>query len=179
MSEKNLLIGFIIIAGLACTSSIQTGQAPENGKIENKQPKSAVQKSGTDLNDSDTNPESEHPHPEPKINDNESGKSTGTTTSNETSPSGPKVVEFTIPAGTGSKAWNSASNPIRVRQGDTLVVKNEDSRMHWIHTTFSPFPHPFQGIPSGQSARYQIRGSNASGMRDHLTLAPIYMTVTR
>lgn len=182
MSLKHLFTTSILITGFACTSSIQTGAAPENGKISNQQPKSAVSKSGTDLSDADTNPEHEHTHPEPKMGGSESAQSTATSTGKsptETKPSDPNVVEFTIPAGTGRKAWNSPSDPIRVRQGQILRVKNGDSQMHWIHTNFSPFPHPFQGIPPGRSAEYRINGSNASGMRDHLTFAPIYMTVTR
>lgn len=197
MSAKYLIVGTIIAAGFACTSTIQTGQAPGDAKAGKNGSKNALEKSGNELSDSDTATEAEHTHPEPEgttpkpetpsskpggsnaAPQNSGNEQSGTKPPSTNGSADPNVVEFTIPAGTGRKAWNSPSDPIRVRQGQTLVVKNADSQMHWIHTNFSPFPHPFQGIAPGQSARYRINGTNASGMRDHLTFAPIYMTVTR
>lgn len=45
------------------------------------------------------------------------------------------VVDFHIPAGTGSKAWNTLQAPIIVRVGQILRLHNDDDADHYLHTT--------------------------------------------
>ncbi len=52
-----------------------------------------------------------------------------------------QIVEFRIAAGTGSRPWNSFSNPVRVRVGQILRVHNDDTTAHAIHAGGSPFQH--------------------------------------
>jgi hypothetical protein len=189
MTRLNYLGYAVLLTILACTNSSQYGGGAEPGINAAKKPGDTTTKAATDQNDVDgTNKATTQPH------EHDHPPVTPTDTNKEQTDSKPAVpaaptppptnldsneVEFTIPAGTGRRAWNSASDPIRIRQGQTLVVKNADSQMHWIHTNFAPFPHPFQGIAPGASARYRINGTSAAGMRDHLTGAPIYMTISR
>lgn len=105
-------------------------------------------------------------------------------TSDSTKPTSPasadsNVVKFTIRAGTGRGAWNTRDNPIRARVGQTLEITNGDSTQHWVHTNFSPFPHPFSGIGPGQTVRYRLNSANAGGMRDHSTGGAIFMQISQ
>lgn len=179
--------------GLACTGGTQYGGAPET-TADKKKPAAGASTGAKDLKNgpgAKVDDEHHHDHPATEKTGNQTDASvtkapaapapTPTVGATPATPQStdPNVVIFTIPAGTGSRAWNSPSNPIQIRQGQTLVVKNDDSRMHWIHTNFTPFPHPFAGINPGGSAQYRINGTSAAGMRDHLTGAPIYMTISR
>jgi len=51
------------------------------------------------------------------------------------------VVEFHIPAGTGSKPWNTPDKPVEVKVGQTLRIFNDDSVVHFLHTDGKPCPH--------------------------------------
>jgi len=85
------------------------------------------------------------------------------------------VVTFHIPAGTGSKAWNSAQTPISLQAGQTLQVVNDDSVDHWIHTDgFAPFFHPLAGIAPGASATYKANSKFSGTVHDHLRSGMIY-----
>lgn len=50
-------------------------------------------------------------------------------------------VNFSIPPGTGSNSWNTPENPIRARVGQRIVIKNDDSVVHRMHTNGTPCPH--------------------------------------
>ncbi len=66
------------------------------------------------------------------------------------------IVEFTIAEGTGSNPWNSKENPVEVYVGQFLVVYNNDSRPHRIHSPQNgPFPHGRE-IPPGGFSSYEI-----------------------
>ncbi|MEL7157012.1 MAG: hypothetical protein AAFN30_10475 [Actinomycetota bacterium] len=63
------------------------------------------------------------------------------TTSAPPSTASAQIVEFRIPAGTGSGPWNSFGNPVRVRVGQILRIHNDDSVAHTMHAGGSPFKH--------------------------------------
>lgn len=189
MTHLNYLRYAVLLTFLACTNTSQYGAGPDPETNDAKKPVNKIAKAATDQKDSEgdkglnTQPhEHDHTPQNPTDADKDLADAKPAIPAAPTPPPtnlDTNEVEFTIPAGTGRRAWNSASDPIRIRQGQTLVVKNADSQMHWIHTNFAPFPHPFQGIAPGATARYRINGTSAAGMRDHLTGAPIYMTVSR
>lgn len=87
-----------------------------------------------------------------------------------------QTVTFRIKAGTGRGPWNSAENPVRVKRGQTLIIQNDDSSPHQLHTNGSPCPHGFR-IQSGAQAQCRINGTRANGLYDHLTGGQFYMTV--
>lgn len=57
------------------------------------------------------------------------------------SPPGATVVTFRIPAGTGTKAWNTAATAVTVFVGQTLRIINDDSIKHRLHTGGAPCVH--------------------------------------
>lgn len=72
-------------------------------------------------------------------------------------PRAPVLVEFHIPAGTGSGAWNTVGKTVTARVGDTLRLVNNDSVPHRPHTVGgTPFPHPAESIPPGGSADFVL-----------------------
>ncbi len=65
------------------------------------------------------------------------------------------TVEFHIAAGTGENSWNTKETIVKVSVGDTLVIINDDSMVHRLHTNGKPFAHG-ASIEPGQSAQYAI-----------------------
>lgn len=68
----------------------------------------------------------------------------------------PSIVEFHIPAATGSQAWNTREVAVVATVGDTLRLVNNDSISHRLHTIGTPFPHPVNDILPGQSADFVL-----------------------
>lgn len=72
--------------------------------------------------------------------------------------SSPSIVVFRVPAGTGTGAWNTPQNPIKLFIGQTLRVFNDEpanspgsvANNHRIHTNGDPFSHG-QDIAPGAS----------------------------
>ncbi|MEM9563060.1 MAG: CAP domain-containing protein [Actinomycetota bacterium] len=58
-------------------------------------------------------------------------------------------MEFRIPAGTGSGAWNRFDDPVRVRVGQVLRIHNDDSVAHTAHSDGVPFVHGSAIRPGG------------------------------
>jgi plastocyanin len=69
------------------------------------------------------------------------------------------LVVFKIPAGTGSKDWNTEATTVSAEVGDTLRVINKDVVAHEPHTDGSPFAHPSGEIAPGGSADYVLQTS--------------------
>ena len=71
-------------------------------------------------------------------------------------------------------AWNDEKAPLVVHVGDILIVKNDDTTDHIIHTYGGPFPHGDRRNPikPGQSVQIEIKSiydSNRDGpLYDHL-----------
>ena len=53
----------------------------------------------------------------------------------------PAVIEFHIPAGTGSNPWNTRDTAVKGVVGQTLRIHNDDNVAHRLHTSGAPFPH--------------------------------------
>jgi len=70
---------------------------------------------------------------------------------------GAKSVVFHIPAGTGIQPWNTRERIIDAVVGDTLLLVNDDSVPHRLHTTGIPFPHPGTDIMPGQTAGFVLQ----------------------
>jgi hypothetical protein len=157
----------------AKTPTVESKEKPAAAKKQ-KKPAGAVPDAGEDLGDADDAPTAAAPAPSPVVQ-----PAAPATPPPPAVGGDPNVVQFTIRAGTGRGAWNTPQTPIKARVGQTLVIKNEDSINHWIHTNFGPFFHPISGIAPGQSATYRINTPNAQGMRDHLNGGAIYMEVSR
>ncbi len=62
-------------------------------------------------------------------------------------PAAPRTVEFRIPAGTGSAAWNTRELAVAVNVGDTLHIVNDDTVHHRLHTDGKPCPHGPEVLP--------------------------------
>ena len=108
-----------------------------------------------------------------------------------TAPAGnSREVVFTIPAGTGRKAWNTQDNPVIVEQGQVLLIKNDDSTSHLLHSGGQGLcPHGgdtprFFGNIKPEGDRCTI-GANARlgpqgfALHDHNTNAYFYVTVVK
>jgi hypothetical protein len=52
-----------------------------------------------------------------------------------------ETVEFHIPRGTGTKSWNTQSTTLVVKKGQTLLIVNDDTIEHRLHTNGAPCPH--------------------------------------
>jgi predicted CopG family antitoxin len=70
---------------------------------------------------------------------------------------GPRTVEFHIPAGTGTNAWNTREQAVVATVGDRLRIVNDDSVPHRLHTNGAPFPHPADSIAPGQSQDFGLQ----------------------
>jgi predicted CopG family antitoxin len=53
----------------------------------------------------------------------------------------PAIIEFHIPAGTGSNSWNARGTAVMGVVGQTLRIHNDDNVAHRLHTSGAPFPH--------------------------------------
>ncbi len=74
------------------------------------------------------------------------------------------VVEFNIPAGTGTKPWNTAATTVESFIGQTVKMNNLDAIKHRLHTGGSPCPHGADFQP-GTSANCVItRALAATGV---------------
>jgi hypothetical protein len=62
-----------------------------------------------------------------------------------------RVVDFRIKPGTGLKAWNEATDPVRVKVGDILRIHNDDDISHFLHTSGAPCPHGKHSFKPGES----------------------------
>lgn len=51
------------------------------------------------------------------------------------------IIEFRIKAGTGDGEWNSSSESLKLKVGQTLRVYNDDSEVHALHTNGVPCDH--------------------------------------
>jgi hypothetical protein len=69
-----------------------------------------------------------------------------------------QTYTFTIPAGTGAKAWNTKDQMITLKKGDSLTLVNNDSELHAIHTGGRPFKH-YPPIEPGKSFTEEITGT--------------------
>jgi hypothetical protein len=62
----------------------------------------------------------------------------------------PNIVVFRIKAGTGTSPWNSKSEMLSLRRGQTLRLVNDDSVNHRLHTNGAPCQHGTNFAPGGQ-----------------------------
>ena len=81
------------------------------------------------------------------------------TTTAATNPPQAGIVEFRIPAGTGNGAWNTFSNPVVVKVGDTLRIHNDDSKAHAVHARGTPIGHG-NTIQPGESRDHQVKAAS-------------------
>ena len=96
-----------------------------------------------------------------------------------------RTLRFEIPTGNSVSLtgdWNSATQPIRLKRGDKLFVRNLDAAEHAIHTNSNrPFPHQVgntgacgMSTPCGSSVFTTINPANSLPMQgsdaiyDHL-----------
>jgi len=93
----------------------------------------------------------------------------------------PTVVEFRIPAGTGSQPWNTSLTPVSATVGEVLRIVNDDSVAHRLHTNGVPFPHAANDIPPGGSAEFRLEhpfaGSTPLYDHDFGSAAEFWITV--
>lgn len=64
-----------------------------------------------------------------------------------TPPKDPNIVEFRIKAGTGRQPWNTASEMVVAKVGQTIRIYNDDTVTHRLHTNGAPCPHGFNFGP--------------------------------
>ena len=84
----------------------------------------------------------------------------------------PNIVEFRIKAGTGSGGWNSQSEMINAKIGQTIRVFNDDTVIHRLHTANNaPCPHGVN-IPVGGSRDCVVGkafdSTNSNAVYDHI-----------
>jgi hypothetical protein len=60
-----------------------------------------------------------------------------------------EVIEFHIPAETGTGPWNSRDELVTVHVGDTLRFVNDDGVVHALHTAGAPCNHTPDIAPGG------------------------------
>lgn len=61
------------------------------------------------------------------------------------------TVEFRIPAGTGTGAWNTQATTVKVFVGQLLRIINDDTIPHRMHTGGAPCAHQNANMATGQS----------------------------
>jgi predicted CopG family antitoxin len=69
------------------------------------------------------------------------------------------VIEFHIPAGTGSKPWNTRETMLVGTVGGTLRLVNDDSMPHRLHTSGAPFPHMSADIAAGETRDVTLKSA--------------------
>jgi hypothetical protein len=75
-------------------------------------------------------------------------------------------VPFSIVAGTGNKPWNTADNPIRAKIGQRIMITNNDTVVHRMHTGGKPCPHG-ANIQPGQTAACVVNSVFLGNNYDH------------
>jgi hypothetical protein len=91
-----------------------------------------------------------------------------TTTNTSTTTSSDGTVEFRIAAGTGSKPWNSQSEPLKLKVGQKLKIINDDSTAHWLHTDGAPCGHGNNTQANGGSYTCVLSRPFSGDLHDHL-----------
>lgn len=76
------------------------------------------------------------------------------------------IVTFRIVSGTGGSPWNTSVQPVEVFVGQTLTVYNDDSKIHRLHTSGSPFNHQVDSIVVNGSSSFVILNSHAATATD-------------
>lgn len=80
-----------------------------------------------------------------------SGNTQGTSNSTGTNQAVSDTVEFHIAAGTGTGPWNTMAQMLTLKVGKTLVIINDDTIPHRLHTPGSPCDHqPGDMAPGGK-----------------------------
>lgn len=86
--------------------------------------------------------------------------------------SGPKTVTFRIAKGTGSASWNTVGAAIQLNVGDTLIIQNDDTVSHQLHTNGVPCGHASLPTRPGKSHTCKIQtafdGTGFGALHDHL-----------
>jgi len=75
-------------------------------------------------------------------------------------------VAFAIPLGTGSKPWNAIGTPIRAKVGQKIVMTNNDTVTHRMHTGGKPCPYGANILP-GQSVVCLVNSAFIGSNYDH------------
>lgn len=95
----------------------------------------------------------------------------------------PALIEFHIPAGTGSGAWNTPDHQVIGSVGQTLRIFNDDTVVHRPHTPGAPFPHAANDIAPNTFADFVLQqpydpGANTQVYdHDYGTNAKFWITV--
>ncbi len=90
----------------------------------------------------------------------------------------PTLVEFRIQPGTGNEAWNTEETMLVTDVGQTLLLINDDSIRHTLHSFGVPMAHG-DPIEPGESAQYVLaapydRGDQTPELWDHEAGEPAY-----
>lgn len=90
-----------------------------------------------------------------------------------------RIVEFRIQPGTGNDAWNTEADMLVTYVGQTLLLINDDTIPHTLHSFGVPMPHG-DPIEPGESARYSLdapydRGDEPPELWDHEAGEPAYL----
>ncbi len=91
-----------------------------------------------------------------------------------------ETVNFSIRSGTASSMWNNANETVEGFIGQKLMIKNDDTSMHQLHTNGSPCEHG-NAFATGQTATCTLNKvySRAGQGRiyDHNLNGDFYLTV--
>ena len=89
-------------------------------------------------------------------------------------------VDFHIKAGTDGNDWNTEAEPVVIKAGQRLVIHNDDTRVHQLHTFGRPCSHG-SSIPAGTIDDHCViyAGSELGlwTLYDHRTLAKFYLSI--
>lgn len=69
------------------------------------------------------------------------------------------AVNFEIKEGTGDGAWNTTSTVVETFVGQTLTIKNLDSKPKQVHTNGAPCPHGATSFTTGNSTTCVINSA--------------------
>lgn len=89
-------------------------------------------------------------------------------------------IEFHVKDGTDGNDWNTAEDPVLIKNGQRLIIFNDDTRTHQLHTFGRPCAHGGPIEPGKSSDYCLIYADSALGaytLYDHRTLARFYVTV--
>ena len=175
---RNLLVLFVslFVIGIACSSEDAVDERSTTSDWQNGDQNEEYSQSG-DANGSEQNSGNTK---NGKTTTTDTTVTTDTTTDTDTDTNtdpdpnaldplangDANVVVFRIKAGTANGVWNAMAEPVDVKIGQVLRIKNEDTIAHRIHTGGAPFPHG-QNIAADGLQDYAIQSAFDGMLYDH------------
>jgi len=151
-TDNRSLSANLFAQGIVATYSATVHSAPDYPTLEVLEPATTPPAPGSTSDSSDntnTNTSTQTNGGGVAVNTGSGANTTSSTNSN--------VIEFHIPAGTGSGEWNLQGTPVVASRGQIVRIINDDATAHVLHTDGEPCPHGDIGNPVQQGDHYDCQ----------------------